>query len=105
MPFFTGNSVAGAQDEVTIGVESAQWVSLSILGQPFDEFKRRHGLMLIGFPNPGGSFRVIETFRIFGGGLFVLPRWPVTGVNAMLVLDWYVSELEWRLDVPFNPVP
>lgn len=82
-----------------------QWVSLEVQQTDLSNLKTRYGLLLCGFLNSGGSLRVIETFKIFGGGLLVLPRWPLEGANAAIVLDWYVTDREWILGVPFDPLP
>lgn len=102
MPTFTGTSNVGLIVIGPVRTNAPQWVSLEILQTDINSQKDRRGLMLCGFLNPGGSLRVVETFKIFGGGLFVLPRWPLDTVIGRIAIDWYRVDLDWQLDVPFG---
>lgn len=105
MPTFTGISEIGIEEPLPVRPAPGQWVSLEIKQTTLDSANSRFGLMIIAFENSLGSLRVIETFKIFGGGLFVLPRWPTDGTNARIAIDWYNDGLEWELNVPFDPLP
>ena len=105
MPTFTGTSNAGQRVVIPIAIRKDQWFSIEIERTALTNLTDRWGSVIIGYPNAMGSVRVVDFRKLFGGGLFFLIAAPLEGVNGQFVLDWFRSDLDWKVDVPFALYP
>lgn len=100
MPVFSGNAALGVQIVGNYDAVDGTWVALELPSFQTDERTTRVGLLIVGVVNPIGNVSVVEVFKVFSHGNFVLPRYPLLPARYNLSVRWFVPGIPWVLRTP-----
>lgn len=101
MPVFTGVSVVGGVQGVGNFVgNTSTFIGVDLPGLDLQNRLERVGLLIIAGVNATGRAQTVEVFKLFGNGCFVLPRYPISGLQYNAGIQWFRSGLAWTVNIP-----
>lgn len=98
MAQFSGTSFLGRQNLAVATLTSRFYVGVDFPQLDLQNAGERIGLLLVCQQADEINPRVVEDFKLFGGGLLVLPRYPLFPLSYQIIVDWYRPQLAWFLD-------
>lgn len=100
MPTFSGTSAIGLVDVVDYLFTASTWIAVDLKDNVEADRLTRIGLLIVSGQNNDGRFQVIEVFKLFGNGLFVLPRFPLTPLTYRVSIQFFTLTGDFDVIVP-----
>jgi len=102
MPTFTGTSVNGRQNLAVRTLNTRDFIAIDFPQLDLQDAGQRIGLLLVCQALEDFNPRVVEVYKLFGGGILAVPSYPLIPLDYQIIVDWYRPQLAWNLF--WNPV-